>query len=154
MEHREPDRVPWGEAVINYNVYEEILGRPTLVEAKMRQTQAYWDGRRDEVVKSYKQDCLDLVRALDMDIVCVNRMPPRATIRNRSNGSEWEWVHHAVKEMKKTHFIMLHCSEVGFPGFGATEEDFWISLLEEPEICRKHAELAGKQQLRQVQLYA
>ena len=40
LEHREPDRIPWGEHSIDYNVYEDILGRQTLVQAKMRETQA------------------------------------------------------------------------------------------------------------------
>ena len=67
LEHREPDRIPWGEHSIDYNVYEDILGRKTLVQAKMRTTQAYWDGRRDEVVESYKRDRLDLIRAVLLD---------------------------------------------------------------------------------------
>jgi uroporphyrinogen decarboxylase len=77
LEHREPDRIPWGEHSINYNVYEDILGRETFVQAKMKETQAYWDGRRDELVESYKRDRLDLVRALDMDIVSVGEVPPK-----------------------------------------------------------------------------
>ena len=77
LEHREPDRIPWGEHSIDYNVYEDILGRETLVQAKMRTTQAYWDGRRDEVVESYKRDRLDLIRALEMDIVFVSAVPPK-----------------------------------------------------------------------------
>jgi len=52
LENREPDRIPWGEHSIDYNVYEDILGRETLVQAKMKETQAYWDGRRDEVVET------------------------------------------------------------------------------------------------------
>ncbi|MHB0875113.1 MAG: uroporphyrinogen decarboxylase family protein [Anaerolineae bacterium] len=75
LEHRERDRIPWGEHSVDYNVYEDILGRPTLVQAKMRETQALWDGRRDEVVAAYKRDRLDLVRALEMDIVFVGGVP-------------------------------------------------------------------------------
>ena len=212
LEHREPDRIPWGEHSIDYNVYEEILGRPTLVQAKMRTTQAYWDGRRDEVVESYKRDRLDLIRALDMDIVFVSEVPPKGyqpqpmeklddeTYRD-TNGdlyhvsatthdlmpyrrntaayvpptlaslqeqidrldeepvgdagdSCWELVHHAVKEMKDTHFILLLCGDVAFPGFGATEEEFWMNLLLQPEICGKIAELQGKRLIRQVALFA
>ena len=77
LEHREPDRIPWGEHSVDYNVYEDILGRETLVQAKMRQTQALWDGRRDEVVACYKRDRLDLIRALDMDVVFVHAVPPK-----------------------------------------------------------------------------
>lgn len=212
LEHKEPDRIPWGEHSIDYNVYEDILGRKTLVQAKMRETQAYWDGRRDEVVECYKRDRLDLIRALEMDIVFVGAVPPKGyhpktmkklddetymddwgniyrisaithdlmpykrntegykpptlesiqkqidNIENEPigdpNDSTWELVHHAVKEMKSTHFILLLCGDLGFPGFGATEEDSWMSLIEYPEICKKIAELHGKRLVRQIPLFA
>jgi uroporphyrinogen decarboxylase len=212
LEKREPDRIPWGEHSIDYNVYEDILGHETFVQAKMKETQAYWDGRRDEIVESYKSDRLDLIRALEMDIVFVGGVPAKGyhpqpmakldevTYRDESgniyrvsstthdlmlyerntkdyvsptlkslqeeidrleeqslgdpNDSCWELVHHAVKEMKGTHFILLLCDDLGFPGFGATEEEFWMSLVLQPEICRKIAELKGKQMLREVKLFA
>jgi len=212
LEHREPDRIPWGEHSIDYNVYEEILGRPTLVQSKMRETQAYWDGRRDEIVECYKRDRLDLIRALEMDIVFVGGVPgkgyhpkPMKKLDEETyqddhgniyrisaithdlmpykmntagyrppilegiqaqidrvdeepigdpNSSGWELVHHAVKEMKKTHFILLLCGDLGFPGFGATEEEQWMSLIEYPEICKKLAKLQGKRLVRQVELFA
>ncbi len=212
LEHREPDRIPWGEHFIDYNVYEEILGRETFVHAKMKETQALWDGRRDEVVESYKRDTLDLVRALDMDIVTVEAVPRKndrpkpmeklddETYRNEqgdiyrvsatthdlmlykknrdayvaptleslqkqieqletrprddSNDSRWELVHHAVGEMKETHFTVLLCGDLEFPIFGATEEEGWMNLLLEPDICRKIAELHGQMILREAQVAA
>jgi len=212
LEHREPDRVPWGEHSIDYNVYEDVLGRETLVQAKMKQTQAYWDGRRDEVVESYKRDRLDLVRALEMDVVFVSAVPPRdyrpepmeklddVTYRDKNgsiyrvsstthdlriyqpntagyvpptveglqeridrlddeplgdpNDSRWDLVRHAVAEMKDTHFIMVTCGDLEFPRFGATEEESWMNLLLEPEICRKIAELRGRHLVRDVEVFA
>jgi len=212
LEHREPDRIPWGEHSVDYNVYEDILGRETLVQAKIKQTQAYWDGRRDEIVENYKRDRLDLIRALEMDVVFVSRVPPKGyhpkplekldeeTYRDESgniyrisaatgdlrlfdavpknyvpptleglqkqidkldeqplgntNDSSWEFVHHAVKEMKATHFIMLLCGDLEYPGFGATEEEFWMNLILEPEICRKIAELRGKRLIKEASLFA
>ena len=212
LEHREPDWIPWGEHFIDYNVYQDVLGRETFVHAKMRETQALWDGRRDEVVESYKRDKIDLTRALEMDIIPVGSVPPKghapkpmekldeetyrdgrgdihriSAITGRlmpykrntegyvpptlegiqrqidavdeqpigdPNHSSWELVHHVVKEMKDTHFIMVLCGDLGFPGFGATEQDVWMSLLLEPEICKKLAELRGKRLVREVQLYA
>ncbi len=212
LEHREPDRIPWGEHSIDYNVYEDILGRETLVQAKMKQTKAYWEGRRDEVVAHYKRDRLDLIRALEMDIVFVSSLPAkghhpaafeqvdhqtyrdaRGTLYQVSSTTHdlmpikrvtegyrpptlaslqeqidaldeqpvgdpddscWELVHHAVREMRHTHFILLMCGDLGFPGFGATEEESWMSLILEPEICRKSAELRGRQLIREVELYA
>ncbi len=212
LAHREPDRVPWGEHSIDYNVYEDILGRETLVQAKMKQTQAYWDGRRDEVVESYKRDRLDLIRALEMDVVFVGAVPPKdyrpepmekldeETYRDAEGNiyrvsatthdlriyrrntagyvpptveglqeqidklddeppddgddSRWELVHHAVREMKETHFIMLLCGDLEFPRFGATEEESWMNLILQPEVCRKIAELRGKRLVRDVEVFA
>lgn len=76
LEHREPDRIPWGEHFIDYNVYEEFLGRETYVHAKLKETLAYQESRRDEVVASYQRDIPDLIRVLDMDIVAVHPCPP------------------------------------------------------------------------------
>jgi len=212
LEHREPDRIPWGEHSIDYNVYEDILGRETFVQAKMKQTQALWDGRRDEVVAGYKRDRLDLVRALEMDVVFVGGVPAKdyrpepmekleeGVYRNKNgdiyhvsatthdlmpykrntanyvaptvaglqeridkleaqppgdpNDSCWELVRHAVREMKDTHFIMLLCGDLEFPRFGRTEEESWMNLVLEPEICSKIAELRGRQLVRDVRLQA
>jgi uroporphyrinogen decarboxylase len=212
LEHREPDRIPWGEHYIDYNVYEDILGRKTFVHAKMAETEALWQGRRDEVVESYKRDTPDLIRALDMDIVAIGSVPGKdeeqtamekvdeETYRDDKGNlyrvsiathrlmpyqanveayepptlesiqeeidrlddeplpdphdSKWELVHHLIKEMKKTHFILVFSGDLSFPVFGATEEERWMNLLLEPEICKKIAELRGKQLIRQVPLYA
>jgi uroporphyrinogen decarboxylase len=212
LEHREPDRIPWGEHSIDYNVYEDILGRETFVQAKMKETQAMWDGRRDEVVESYKRDRLDLVRALEMDIVFVHKVAGKSdrpvpmekldeeTYRDEKGNlfrisatthdlmpykmnpdayvaptieslerdldalerqppgdpadSCWELVRHAVKEMKATHFILLLCEDLEFPRFGLTDEDGWMNLILEPEICRKLAELQIRKMLRELDVFA
>lgn len=77
LEHREPDRIPWGEHFIDFNVYRDILGRESLVHAKFAEIQAYWDGRRDEVVAHYKRDIVDLTLALEMDLVTTYVVPPK-----------------------------------------------------------------------------
>jgi hypothetical protein len=77
LAHQEPDRVPWGEHWIDYNVYEDVLGRESLVHAKFRETEAWWDGRREEIVASYKRDIVDLTLALEQDLVAAYLMPAR-----------------------------------------------------------------------------
>ena len=212
LEHREPDRIPWGEHSIDYNVYEDILGRETLVQAKFKQTQAYWDGRRDEVIESCKRDRVDLIRALEMDIAFVSRVPPKdyrpdpmekldegvyrdaggnifhvsATThdlrifeRNTTDyvaptveslqeridafdetdigdpdDSCWEFVHHVVKELGQTHFVMLMSGDLEWPRFGATEEESWMNLVTEPGTCAKIAELRRMELCREVELFA
>src|SRR3989338_5264152 len=75
LRHEEPDIIPWGEHSIDYNVYEDILGRETFVQSKFRQTKALWDGRRDEVVASHKRDIIDLAEALGFDIILAPMVP-------------------------------------------------------------------------------
>ncbi|MDY6913046.1 MAG: uroporphyrinogen decarboxylase family protein [Planctomycetota bacterium] len=212
LEHREPDRIPWGEHSINYNVYEDILGRESFVQAQFKETQAYWSGRRDEVVASYKRDIPDLTRALEFDVVKAHVVPAgdyrpkpmekvdEETYRDEEgslfrvsattedlmpykpntdnyvaptlesvqaeidrlddlpeqdpNDSQWELVHHVVNEMKDTHFVMLMCGDLEFPGFGPSEEDRWMSLVLQPDVCRKIGELQGRRMLRDVKLFA
>jgi len=36
LNHQEPDIVPWGEHWIDYNVYEDILGRKSFVHGKIK----------------------------------------------------------------------------------------------------------------------
>lgn len=210
LEHREPDLVPWGEHSIDYNVYEDILGRPTYCAAKMKETLAYWEGRRDEVIDSHKRDRIDLIRALDMDIIAVYQVPPKGFKpdpmeklgdgvyrdkngsiyhvsstthdlmpyeRNTANyklptvadyekrlaeidamapedpsDSSWELVRHVVKELGKTHFIMLLCGDVGWPMVGATEEDGWVNLVERPELAKLEAQCQFKWIMRALEV--
>lgn len=77
LRHQEPDMVPWGEHSIDYNIYEQVLGRQTLVSAKFRLTQALWEGRWEEVVTSYKQDLIALADSLGFDIIMAPRMVSR-----------------------------------------------------------------------------
>lgn len=69
LRHEEPDIIPWGEHSIDYNIYEQVLGRKTLVSAKFRLTKALWEGRRGEAVASYQRDIIDLADALGFDII-------------------------------------------------------------------------------------
>jgi hypothetical protein len=73
--HQEPDLIPWGEHSIDYNIYEMVLGRESFVQAKITETKALWDGRRDEIVASYKRDLIDLADALGFDILTVGQSP-------------------------------------------------------------------------------
>src|SRR5690606_8079276 len=75
LDHREPDRVPWGEHWIDYNVCETILGRESLFHAKMKEVRAWWRGRDREIIESAKRDVVDLAEALGLDIVTVELLP-------------------------------------------------------------------------------
>jgi len=64
-----PDRVPWGEFAVDFDTVEKVIGRETFLRAKARSQIALWQGRREEVVDSWRRDAIDFYRAtpqLDM----------------------------------------------------------------------------------------
>lgn len=69
LHHEEPDRVPTGENDVDYVPSEQILGRPTLYNARWRERQALWHGRRDEIVADYGAALVGLAQALEWDYV-------------------------------------------------------------------------------------
>lgn len=77
LAHREPDRVPWGEHSVDFNIVEEVLGRKTLYHAKIYEHQAWWEGRREEIVRCYVEDYPTMAEALGFDILTVQRLPSR-----------------------------------------------------------------------------
>ncbi len=77
IEHREPDIVPIGEWIIDHEPASLVLGRPTFLRGKTNLIKAMWQGHRDEVVNSTKRDISELVRRLDLDLVCVDLTFPQ-----------------------------------------------------------------------------
>ncbi|HEU5314480.1 MAG TPA: uroporphyrinogen decarboxylase family protein [Chloroflexota bacterium] len=77
LRHREPDRVPTGEIGVDWTIVERALGRESFYRAKWKELTALWDGRRDEVVASYKRDTVDIARAFEWDAVPVTLAPRR-----------------------------------------------------------------------------
>lgn len=222
LSRQEPDIVPWGEHWIDYNVFEDILGRETFFHAKMRELRAWWDGRDEEIVASYKRDVVDLTLALGMDIVTVELVPhsqyvvlghrgmggihkpmkqldeetyedddggiwhvssathllmpfqlnpksytpPTLESLERDideidrNGVEkqedwqWELVRYVVATMKDTHFVACLAPDIGFPGFGQTQEERYLNMALHPEMLGKLAELSGKRAIASLKHYA
>lgn len=83
LEHKILDKVPWGEYAIDYDTVEKILGHETYLRAKAKTQIALWEGRRDEVAQSWKEDLIELYKKLDfMDIInlgamCTAMLPPK-----------------------------------------------------------------------------
>ena len=78
LNHEEPDRVPTGENAVDYELVERILGHPTLYNARWRELQALWHGRRAEIVADYGLAHVELVHALEWDYVRVPTVPPNS----------------------------------------------------------------------------
>ena len=62
---REPvDKVPLGFYVVDYDTIERVIGRKTFVRNKVAIQVALWEGRRDEVAQSLKEDTVDFYRKM------------------------------------------------------------------------------------------
>jgi hypothetical protein len=70
-----PDRIPYGEFSIDSDTVEKILGHETYLRAKAKSQIAFWEGRRDEVVQSWREDTVELYKRLDcVDIINAGAM--------------------------------------------------------------------------------
>jgi uroporphyrinogen decarboxylase len=102
LQHEEPDRVPTGENAVDYELVEQILGHPTLYNARWRELRALWDGRRDEIVADYGAAHVELVRALEWDYVRVPAVPAssaRVPHRPAMTGP-YSWLDEAGREVR------------------------------------------------------
>lgn len=77
INHQQPDRVPIGEWGIDHDHVSKIIGRHTYWRNRKDSTIALWEGRRDDVVESEKNDYVELIEKLDYDIIPVHLVPPK-----------------------------------------------------------------------------
>ncbi len=59
------DRIPLGLYLIDHDLISRIIGRKTFLRNPCEYYPAIWQGKRDEVVESMKQDLTDLYNKLD-----------------------------------------------------------------------------------------
>ncbi len=70
------DKVPLGFYVADYDIVERVIGHETYVRNKVKAQIAFWEGRRDEVVESYKVDTVEFYRRLGLcDLICFKEAP-------------------------------------------------------------------------------
>ncbi|MDO8686295.1 MAG: uroporphyrinogen decarboxylase family protein [Clostridiales bacterium] len=70
LNHRNPDYIPLGTYAIDCDTAEKVLGHETYVRNKIKIQIALWEGRRDEVAQSLKEDSVELFRKLDcIDVI-------------------------------------------------------------------------------------
>ena len=70
------DRIPLGFYAVDCDTIERVIGRKTFVRDKIGSQIAFWQGRRDEVVESYKHDTVEFYRKIDSaDLICFKEAP-------------------------------------------------------------------------------
>jgi len=83
LRHQPVDRVPYGEFAVDYDTVAAVLGRDTFVRNKAGSMIALWEGRRDELAQSWREDYIEFYRKMDcFDILnpaamATSLLPPR-----------------------------------------------------------------------------
>ncbi len=99
LRHQPVDRVPYGEFAVDYDTVAAVLGRETYLRNKAGTQIALWEGRREEVAQSFREDFIEFYRRMDcFDVVHVSAMaagllPPRDYTPDpprRVDESTWE----------------------------------------------------------------
>jgi uroporphyrinogen-III decarboxylase len=73
---RAVDKIPLGFYVVDYDIIEQVIGHETYVRNKVKSQIAFWEGRRDEVVESYKKDTVEFYRTIGIcDVICFKEAP-------------------------------------------------------------------------------
>ena len=98
------DTIPYGEYAVDSDTVEKIIGHETYLRAKGKCQIAFWEGRRDEVVQSWKEDMVELNKRIDcLDIVNLageasGIVPPRGYTPKppkRIDEKTWDTIHFA-----------------------------------------------------------
>ncbi len=75
LEHSPVDRLPLGFFAVDHDTVSKVLGRETYLRAKAKSQIALWEGLRDEVAQSWRQDAIEFYRKIDLiDIIPVHAM--------------------------------------------------------------------------------
>jgi uroporphyrinogen decarboxylase len=88
----EPDQVPTGENQMDGLMAEQILGRSTLYNMGLKELQALWSGRREEIVRDYGEALVGLARSLEWDYVRVPFAPPAREYRVPQMTGPHSWI--------------------------------------------------------------
>ncbi len=77
----QPDRVPLGLYVVDYDIVSKVLGRKTYVRNNIARQIALWEGRREEVAESLKKDTVEFYKKIDLCDILTNKeaafLPPK-----------------------------------------------------------------------------
>jgi len=75
LQHQPVDRLPYGEFSVDFDTVSAVLGRETFLRNKAGSMIALWEGRRDEVAQSWREDFIEFYRKMDcFDILNVCAM--------------------------------------------------------------------------------
>jgi hypothetical protein len=127
LQHREADRVPNGENLLDGRLAEAILNRQLLFNTGWKEMQALWNGERDAVVRDCGQALSELPRALEWDYVRVPAVPAAGPSRPPRMTGEYSWIDEQGIEYRMNPESGSALMRTGFP-------DLTIEDLQDPLI--------------------
>jgi uroporphyrinogen-III decarboxylase len=76
VDRRPVDKVPLGFYLVDYDTVQRVIGHETYVRNNIATRIAMWEGRRDEVVESYKKDSVEFYQKMDLaDLIVFKEAP-------------------------------------------------------------------------------
>jgi uroporphyrinogen decarboxylase len=60
-----PDMTPLGFYLVDHDIISRVIGRPTYIRNRCAMQIALWEGRRDEMVESMKEDVIEFYTKID-----------------------------------------------------------------------------------------
>ncbi len=76
IEGKSIDRTPLGLYIVDCDIIEKVIGHKTYVRDKIGRQIAFWEGRRKEVVESYKEDTVEFFEKIDcVDLITFKEAP-------------------------------------------------------------------------------
>jgi len=136
-----PDKIPYGEFSFDFDTVSRVIGHETYYRAKAKSQIAFWEGRRDEVVQSWKEDAVEFFTKLDcVDIISNCNMassvcPPKGYVPKapkKLDNNTWEDDEGKIYKRSETTFDITmvfdpHCWDKEY-----NEEDFMGELNATP----------------------
>lgn len=181
LQHREPDRTPFFEYVLQSPVADRLLGRPFADFGSAMWKRLVSGGGWEAAVRQYGVDRLDLAEYLGHDLVYVppNPPPPRGAspvsdrrpdvsadpverVRRRNELAEASPAGPAAEQLLV--YVLVH-DEMGRRGMDLpllapayahgvwTDVDLMQTMVVAPEVAHRHFELATRRALAAVDAY-
>lgn len=141
-----PDKVPWGEWAIDFDTVSKVIGHPTYYRAKAKSQMAFWEGRRDEVVQSWKEDGIEFFRKMDcFDIINISAMassvaPPKDyawETPKKLDDTTWEFRDGTIVKYSEVtaDITKIHDPSVGKHSFSQADFDKEPDIVPPDDSC-------------------
>ena len=149
LDHKRPDKLPIGFFAIDCDTIESVIGRSTFLRAKAKSQLALWEGRRDEVIESWKTDFIEFYKKMDfIDIINLSPMttafaPPKdfiPEIPKKIDENTYQFKDGKVfkySEITKDLTLVQNSEDMGFSFQEFEEKDYNFSWEEkEPDTSQ------------------